>query len=439
MNDERRTKRIFDTPSTAPVRDKHPWPREHEDEPIPLFDHFPDTRAAAQNAETFVDPDVIRSLGLRSDLEDMFVELGMGNKATNPQVLYPELVHQFMGTVNVYYANEGERRASEGILTFFIRGIRYRVPLSALSIIYGFQNAELQHAVLPDFAGRSTFWEHIATGIFDSGSALQIDISHPSLRYFMKVLAHTLLCKMEPNKFRVQELILEYYAVRSLVHMENIAGATDDIWPNLGAIFAEHLVKLKMKPFQSQGKKKETVGSLLTSIFIHCRLLLDDAAMNDQIIYMDAACLMSAQWLMDDHYWCFRDEDGPHLVELPLRALTDFDTCLPSIQFHPDPRLLRAPSTMPRRYPVQPPVGPQPAQPEASFPPFPLMPDMSARPEGDFQRVVVDAFTAIWARVSRCRCSSRRSVRARSPSAAGPSSQCIRDSEGTTDETIDED
>ena len=78
----------------------------------------------------------------------------------------------------------------------------------------------------------------------------------------------------------------------------------------------------------------------------------------------------------------------------------------PSIQFHPDPRLLRTPSTMPRRYTVQRPGGPQSHQPEATLPPFPPMPDMSTRPEGDFQRVVVDALTpsrleyrdvAVWA------------------------------------------
>ncbi|KAF3601349.1 hypothetical protein F2Q69_00034724 [Brassica cretica] len=67
------------------------------------------------------------------------------------------------------------------------------------------------------------------------------------------------------------------------------------------------------------------------------------------------------------------------------------------------------------------------------------MPDMSTRPEGDFHRVVVDALTAIWARVSRCRCSGRRSVRSNSPSAAGPSHQRRGDSEEATDETTDED
>ena len=92
-----------------------------------------------------------------------------------------------------------------------------------------------------------------------------------------------------------------------------------------------------------------------------------------------------------------RDEDGPHLVELPHRA----------------------PLTMPRHYTVQHPGGPQQDQPEAVLLPFPLMPDMSTRLEGDFQRVVVDALTAIWARVSRCHCSSTRSVRASSPSAGG--------------------
>ena len=122
----------------------------------------------------------------------------------------------------------------------------------------------------------------------------------------------------------------------------------------------------------------------------------------------------------------------PRLV---LQGLTDFAHGLTSIQFRPNPRLIRTPAAQPRCYTVQRPGGPQPHQPEYTLPPFPPMPDMSTRPEGDFQRVVVDALTAIWARVSRCHCSSRRSVRASSPSAAGLSRQL----RGTSsDETADE-
>ena len=115
---------------------------------------------------------------------------------------------------------------------------------------------------------------------------------------------------------------------------------------------------------------------------------------------MDAAHLTSTQWLKEDRDWCFRDESGTHLVRLPLRTLTDFEHGLASIQFRPDPRLLRTPAIMPRRYTVQRPGGPQSHQPEAALPPFPPMPYMSTRPERDFQRVVVDALTG----------SSRRSV-----------------------------
>ncbi|KAF2569324.1 hypothetical protein F2Q68_00025389 [Brassica cretica] len=81
-------------------------------------------------------------------------------------------------------------------------------------------------------------------------------------------------------------------------------------------------------------------------------------------------------------------------------------------------------------------VDPDPPQPEAALPPFPPMPDMSTCPEGDSQRVVVDALTAIWARVSRCRCSSRRSVQASSPLVVGPS---LQGRDTSSDDTTDED
>ncbi|KAF3586858.1 hypothetical protein F2Q69_00029024 [Brassica cretica] len=68
---------------------------------------------------------------------------------------------------------------------------------------------------------------------------------------------------------------------------------------------------------------------------------------------------------------------------------------LTRIQFRPDPRLVRVPVAQPHRYTVQRTAGPQPHQSEDTLPPFPPMPDMSTRAEGDFQRVVVDTLTAI--------------------------------------------
>ena len=74
----------------------------------------------------------------------------------------------------------------------------------------------------------------MASGHFDSGTATQTDICHSTVRYVLKVLANTLLCKMEPNNVRVQELTLLYYAVQSLVPLGEISEPADDQWPNLG-------------------------------------------------------------------------------------------------------------------------------------------------------------------------------------------------------------
>ena len=54
--------------------------------------------------------------------------------------------------------------------------------------------------------------------------------------------------------------------------------------------FAEHLFNLKMKPFQTAGAK-ETVGTLLTPIFIRWGIPLDQAMVIDQRVYMDAVHL----------------------------------------------------------------------------------------------------------------------------------------------------
>ena len=68
---------------------------------------------------------------------------------------------------------------------------------------------------------------------------------------------------MEPIKVRVHELTLAYYTLRSLVHMEDIEVPADDVWPNIGAVFAEHLVKLKMKSFKSHEGRRRRSGACL--------------------------------------------------------------------------------------------------------------------------------------------------------------------------------
>ena len=93
------------------------------------------------------------------------------------------------------------------------------IPLPTLCDIYRFEFRDNIYCAIPAFPRQSAFWGLIASGHFDSGTATQTYICHPTMHYFIKVLANTLLCKMEPNKVRVQELTLLFKSVRDLVEI----------------------------------------------------------------------------------------------------------------------------------------------------------------------------------------------------------------------------
>ncbi|KAF2580442.1 hypothetical protein F2Q68_00001891 [Brassica cretica] len=97
----------------------------------------------------------------------------------------------------------------------FEEGIRYRISIPKLCRIYGFDEAAAA-SKLPPFLGLNGFWEIIGTRAWDSNSATQTDIRHPTLRYFLRALANTLVCKMEPNKVDRVRFIPDLQLLRDL-------------------------------------------------------------------------------------------------------------------------------------------------------------------------------------------------------------------------------
>ena len=206
----------------------------------------------------------------------MITQLGLGTMPSRAYDLYPDLVCQFMATVEVTYRTSSARVAGDGTLTFFARGTRYKITITELCRIYGFDESVASYTV-PPFPHLERFWDIVGTGVWDTNRAVLSDIRHPALRYFLRLLANTLVCKMEPNKVRIKELTLLFCAVNGVVDLVELDEDGEVSPPNLGAVFDAHLVELKKKPFNSKGKKKETVGSLLTPIFQYLTLALTTA------------------------------------------------------------------------------------------------------------------------------------------------------------------
>lgn len=222
-------------------------------------------------------------------------------------------------------------------------------------------------------------------------------------------------CCARWNETRCECRSLHCLCGEDLVDLGDLQGPADDQLPNLRAVFAEHLVKLKMKPFLGTGTKKEIGGSLLTPICRHFMLFLEQATVTRDCNFMDAVHLTITQWLQEVCFLSFRDDAGTHLLLLPHRTATDFQGELTRLKFHPYALLLRNTANRPRRHAVPQASRAPHGHPEGSLPDFPVMPNILIHDHVDFHRIVVDDLTSIWARVSRCCCMSKGSVRARLP------------------------
>ncbi|KAG5388865.1 hypothetical protein IGI04_030406 [Brassica rapa subsp. trilocularis] len=88
-------------------------------------------------------------------------------------------------------------------------------PKKALCRIYGLHE-DAAAIRFPPFLGLDRLWEIIGTGAWNSNSATQTDIRHPTLRYFLRALANTLVCKMEPNKIDKLRFITDPQLLRDL-------------------------------------------------------------------------------------------------------------------------------------------------------------------------------------------------------------------------------
>ena len=105
---------------------------------------------------------------------------------------------------------------------------------------------------------------------------------------------------------RIHELTLLLGGVNGLVDLTYLDEANDVVTPNLGAIFAAHLVELKKKPFTGLSRKKETVGSLLTPIFEYLGIRLDPSTADSSHRFLDETHLMNSGWLKGQLQWSFR-------------------------------------------------------------------------------------------------------------------------------------
>ncbi|KAH0848422.1 hypothetical protein HID58_091631 [Brassica napus] len=140
---------------------------------------------------------------------------------------------------------------------------------------------------------------------------------------------------------------------------------------------------------------------------------------------------MHSLWLEEGKLWRLRIRDEHRLLPLPDRRITDFGKNVEQLRCMPDEAFLRNPRNMSRRPPSICRTRARDAQ-APPLPDFPNIPDIPMHDQGDFQRFVVDALQAIWARVSF---RSRRATGAQAPAPAARRDPSPEDDEATNEDT----
>ncbi|KAL1201124.1 hypothetical protein V5N11_009742 [Cardamine amara subsp. amara] len=260
------------------------------------------------------------ALGIEDDVSHIanWIELGMMPYDRSP--LYPDMARQFLASCRVYYADENARVAQQGVLTFMIKGMRYRITLTDLCDLYGFKRDLTQVSIDTKWDDIKTLWSHIGNGEYDSGSLKQTDVRHPAIRYVLRIIASTVLCKSDPTKARKSDLMLLLLGIRHMFPAETWRSEIPNLDLNLGAVFAHQLVSLKTKAFNK--KQFEHVGSLLTPIFSYFDIILSNATRRSDNITMDLDYLKKVTWMKPNNVWVFVDEEGKSWnITLPVESL----------------------------------------------------------------------------------------------------------------------
>ncbi|KAG2249803.1 hypothetical protein Bca52824_089431 [Brassica carinata] len=176
-----------------------------------------------------------KELGILQDVKKMWKNMGLGTLGYNPQPLYPDLVIQFLSSVELHYKSEVNKVASEGKLTFLCRGLLYEMSIHELCILFRFETRH-EACSLPKFPCAYLLWRKIADSSYVSREAKLAML--PVLRVVAKYLGHLLLGKSEAGSLTEDEAQLIHYGLP--LALTSI---------NMGALFARMLFERKFRVF----------------------------------------------------------------------------------------------------------------------------------------------------------------------------------------------
>jgi hypothetical protein len=157
-----------------------------------------------------VDHECLRELGLLEGVEWMLAAFSLTQLCTTPQPTYEALTLEFLSSYS-YITPPGTQQYLTGVATFRMFGTEYSLNQTQIARMLGFRHEEGVHCCIPEGWSEIAFqvWHNLTNMNATSWDTLNATYIHnPAIRYFHRVLGHTVFGRVSNHKVNSKELFL---------------------------------------------------------------------------------------------------------------------------------------------------------------------------------------------------------------------------------------
>ncbi|KAG5382908.1 hypothetical protein IGI04_034378 [Brassica rapa subsp. trilocularis] len=292
-----------------------------------LYDHLKNGVTWAPTR--FADLDLLKELGLESDIEAMLGHLKMPKLLTMAYPFYKDVTCQFLSSLVVTYHNTAHVRQGWGKITFKVNGRKYNMNFKDIGRVMGFQDLE-DHS-LPKCENLPTeLWKLITRNRHSTGADKNSHIRHPSVRYLHRLLVHAFYPRKQAGNVTEEDMRLLYPAIRPYAQPGVLPLPSTDIYATFGMVSffvgcLEHYRDWAW--YTTDSRPKMGIGGMITPLLQFLNVPLGKDAAGPRFIdgtYLRIATYFSGMYGKDYVYHYYL-QGKPVEVVLPNRNLTSLE------------------------------------------------------------------------------------------------------------------
>jgi len=277
----------------------------------------------------FADLDLLKELGLDSDIEAMLGHLKLPKLLTMAYPVYKDVSCHFLSSLEVTYHNTPHVRQGWGKIKFKVNGRDYNMNFKDIGRVMGFQ--DLEDSSLPKCKNLPTeLWKLITENRHSTGTDKNSHIRHPSVCYLYRMLVHAFYLRKEAGSVTEEDMRLLRPAIQPYAAPGVLPLPSADIYATFGMVsfFVSRLEHYRVWAwYTSDSRPKVGIGGLITPLLQFMNVPLGKDAAGPRFIdgtYLRIATYFSGMYGKNYVYYYYL-KGKPVEVVLPNKNLTSLE------------------------------------------------------------------------------------------------------------------